>query len=261
MLNSALVVLPGGRSLLSHNVTLALDGLSLICEGACEARGADWVLSAGAQLVVGPTGSMRVSSPTTIQAGVGGGGRVVNSGMLTFAAGKAAPVVLRVPLLNRGEAAVEENSALVLLSHMDQDAPAALLRVDAGSALSVGDDTAAFLELRAGRLQAQGAINANVQLGGRLVRVDGSGPAIINGDVVLAPTASISSHCAGGDASSSCTALRSNGTVWLNGLANFTFGASSGSFELIRGAEVIGVFRDSASGAVAESVAITLLLA
>ena len=261
VLSSALVVLPAprGRAVLSHNTTLMLSGLSLICRGSCEASGVDWVLSSNAAVVVAPGGSLKFTTGATVHSGVGGGGELHNAGSMEFAADGGASgsgandsskIVLRVPVLNRGSMVLQARCTLDLLSRMTQDAPAASLQLARGSVLTMVDS--GFLELDTGSLKSEGTINAHVQLGGRIVRADGAASTLINGDVVLAPAAVLTGHCS---SSSSCTpALHSNGTVWVNGLAQFRFDDSGGGggrgVEMIQARQIIGKFRDTASGSV-----------
>jgi hypothetical protein len=246
VLNSALVVLPTpGRALLTHNTTLALDGLMMICEGVCEARGVDLVLNANAQIVVAPGGRLTFTTPMTVHSGAAGAGSMVNAGEMVFAS-RGQSIVVRVPVLNRGSLIVKDSTDVSLVSTVRQDAPVARFSVESGAIVRKSDGGS--LELDTGILQNEGTLYAHVQLGGRFVHTNNA-PSSVMGDVVFAPSASVSSHCSSSNAASSCAALNSNGTVYLNGLANFTFDAAAGqSYSLLTAKHVIGSFKDSSSG-------------
>jgi hypothetical protein len=197
------------------------------------------VLNGDAAIVVAPGGSFKFGAPATLYAGIAGGGRILNAGRMDVEVGRGAVLSLRVPVLNRGLLSVQEGSVLQLESRLQQDAPAALLFVDSASRIDKGDE--GFLQIDAGQLQSQGTLNAAVQLGdGATLVHGGSTPTVINGDVVLSPLASLSSRCSG---SVGCTALKSNGTVWLNGLANVTLDDGSNSVEIVQAqGQIIGAF-------------------
>lgn len=259
VLQSALIVLPSPTSsssneaaidgVLAPNISVSLHGIALICQGSCEARGPQIVMGGGSSLVVTPTGRWQWKTPMTVFAGAGGGGRIITMGQMSFDT-KGKPITVRVPLFNRGRTSLKESTKLILTENLLQDAPSAEWSMDGDASVSRGDDPTGILHFLTGTLISSGAIHGKVEIGGRLRRAENGGMLSSFGDVTFSPTGSVSAHCSSTSSPTACQVLHSNGTLFLDGLANVTFAANTigQNVQLMQAKRIVSTFKEVTQG-------------
>ena len=210
LLSSAVQLLPDGSASFVSNSTLTLDGVALLLHGPLHWTGGDLMLRNEALLRVEQNGSAEVWSSGDREVMVvadGSSSRIESAGSVTI----HTPLTLHVPFANSGRLRLLNASVLSMHGAFVQAGEWPSLRLEEGSRVwKTGGD----VMVAEGSLNVvSGAIHGNVEVRGELVVDEGGVEALVDGDLVLSPSASIRLHCD----PTRCRPLTVNGTVYANG--------------------------------------------
>ena len=221
LLSSAIQLLSNGSASFVSNNTLTLDGVALLFHCPLHWTGGDLRLRNEALLRVEPSGSAEVWNSGDRRVMVvsdGSSSRIENAGSMAI----HTPLTLHVPFANSGRLQLLNASEVWMHGDYVQAAAQSSLRVEEGSRLwKTGGDV---LVAQGTVTVEAGAIHGNVEVRGELVVVESRVDALVDGDVILSPSASIQLHCH----PSRCRPLIVNGTLYANGRL-FASEASVGS--------------------------------
>jgi len=235
LLSSAIQLLPDGSASFASNSTLTLDGVALMLHCPLHWAGGDLMLRNAALLRVERDGAVEVRSGGGREVTVvtdGSSSRIENAGSVVV----RTPLTLHVPLANSGKVQLLNASELSMHADYVQAGEQSSLRVEEGSQVwKTGGDV---MVAQGSVSVVSGTIHGNVEVRGDWIVQDGRAEALVDGDLILSPSASIHLHCQ----PSHCLPLTVNGTLYANGRLVTVEAAAGAIYHVLDANKVQGEF-------------------
>ena len=210
LLSSAVQLLPDGSASLASNSTLTLDGVALLLHSPLRWTGGDLMLRNEALLRVELGGTAEIwndGNRVVMVVSDGSSARLESAGSVVV----HTPLTLHVPFINSGKLRLLNSSDLMMHVDYVQSGERSSLRVEEGCRLW---KTSGDMMVAQGSVGVvSGSVHGNLEMGGELIVGESGAEALVDGDVILSPSASIHIRCH----PTRCRPLTINGTLYANG--------------------------------------------